>query len=185
MLGEGSDNVLRSVSASRSAAPPTACSTTELGNLGANIWSWNQDSVTPFIPLPSALLVVLIDPGARPMALAGCPTGGFSADPVSWFPLQRKFRLGQTRFVMIATPENGDAAAMRAHCLNVPGFPVEALDVIAPSALPFFDPWSAQMDGIQDGLATRVDLCDALGSNADAIWGAMAKQWSQRLEGLR
>src|SRR2546430_15013698 len=100
-------------------------------------------------------------------------------------PLQGKFRLGQTRFLMIATPENGDAAAMRGHCLAVPNFPTTGLDVLAPSSQPFFDPWSASMNAIQEGLATRVDLCDALGSGAAPTWAAMAKQWYQTLETLR
>jgi hypothetical protein len=178
-------NVLRSVSASRSAAAPTACSSIELGNQGATAWSWNQDSITPFSPLPAALLVVLVDPGARPNALASCATSSFSAEPVSWFPLQRKYRRAQTRFLMIATPENGDAAAMRAHCLAVPNFPVAALDVVAPSVQPFFDPWAAQMNAVENALAARVDLCDALGSGAQGIWANLAKQWYQTLSGLR
>src|SRR5437868_14725664 len=77
---------------------------------------------------------------------------------------------------MIATPENRDTAAMLAHCLAVPNFPTAGLDVLAPSSQPFFDPWSAQMNRTQEGLATRVDLCDALGSGAAPAWHAMAKQ---------
>jgi len=178
-------SVLRAVSASRTAAAPTNCTTAALGNQGANALSWNQNEVTPFLPIPAAVLVVLIDPGARPHPLGDCVTSTFSADPVYWIPLQRKFRLGQTRFLMIATPENGDAAAMRAHCLAVPNFPTTGLDVLAPSSQPFFDPWSASMNAIQEGLATRVDLCDALGSGAAPTWDAMAKQWYQTLETLR
>ena len=178
-------NVLRAVSASRGAAAPTACTTAALGSQGASVWSWNQDEVTPFLPTPAAILVVLIDPGARPTPFGNCATSNFSADPVYWIPLQRGFHLRQTRFLMIATPENGDAAAMRSHCLAVPNFPTAGLDVLAPSSQPFFDPWSAQMNGTQEGLATRVDLCDALGSGAAPAWNAMAKQWYQTLEKMR
>ena len=98
-------SVLRAVSASRTAAAPTNCTTAALGNQGANALSWNQNEVTPFLPIPAAVLVVLIDPGARPHPLGDCVTSTFSADPVYWIPLQRKFRLGQTRFLMIATPD--------------------------------------------------------------------------------
>ncbi len=178
-------SVLRALSASRTAAAPTTCTSFALGNQGANALNWYQNDVAPFLPIPAAILVVLIDPGARPHPLGDCVTSGFSVDPVSWIPLQGKFRLGQTRFLMIATPENGDAAAMRAHCLAVPAFPTAGLDVLAPSSQAFFDPWSTQMNAIQEGLATRVDLCDALGSSAAPTWAAMAKQWYQTLETLR
>jgi hypothetical protein len=177
-------DVIRTVSASRTAALPTACATAQLQDEGAKASSWSQNGITPFRLPPAALLVVLIDAGARPQALSSCETFPFSADPVYWLPTQHRYRLA-TRFVMIATPESGDAAAMRSHCLAVPSFPTEAIDVIAPSAQRFFDPWSVQLNTLQAGLATRADLCDALGTGGQQVWDAMATQWRQQLEGLR
>jgi len=178
-------NALRALSGSRDGTAPTTCTTEQLRSQGAQAWNWNQNGISPFNPTPGAVLVVLIEPGARPQPFASCSSSAFSFDPVFWIPLQWRSRLAQTRFLMIATTEVAGAADMRTYCLAVPGFPTAALDVLAPSANPFFDPWSAQMNGVQQGLATRVDLCDALGSGAPAIWDAMAKQWFPELEKLQ
>jgi hypothetical protein len=182
-------DLLRDVSTTRTAAPPTTCSTDALLNEGASLWAWNTggaNNVLPFSPGPDALLVVLIDSGARPQALTSCHPDAFSAsDPISWARLDRALRLGQTRFLMLATTENPDLTAMRQRCAAVPGFPLAALDVLAPSSNAFFDPWADQMNAKRSGLANRIDLCDALGAGAPGIWQDVAKSWFQVLETLR
>ena len=179
---------LREVSTTRTAAAPTTCSTDALLNEGASLWAWTTagaSNVLPFSPGPDALLVVLIDSGARPQALTSCHPDTFSSDPISWARLDRALSLGQTRFLMLATTENPDLTVMRQRCAAVPGFPLGALDVLAPSSIAFFDPWADQMNTKMSGLANRIDLCDALGSGAPGIWQDVAKSWFQVLETLR
>jgi hypothetical protein len=180
-------DVLRNVSASRTAAAPASCTTDALLNEGASLWSWRSaNGVQPFSPGPGALMVILLDSGARPQPISDCRSYDFSVtDPVSWARLDRALRLGATRFVMLATPESGDLTAMRQRCAAVPGFPLGALDVLAPSSIPFFDPWASQMNARTPELASRIDLCDALGSGAPALWQDIAKRWFQVLGTLR
>jgi hypothetical protein len=181
-------NVLRDVSTTRTAAP-TSCSTDALLNEGASLWAWTTgaSNLMPFSPGPDALLVVLIDSGARPQALTSCHPDAFSgSDPISWARLDRVLSLGQTRFLMLATAENQDLTAMQRRCAAVPGFPLAALDVLAPSSsIAFFDPWADQMNLKRSGLASRIDLCDALGAGAPGLWQDIARSWFQVLETLR
>ena len=179
--------VLRNVSASRAGTLPTSCPTDALMNEGASLWAWTYaGSVRPFMPGPGALMVILIDAGARPHPLSDCRADDFSnADPVRWARLDRTLRIRQTLFLMLATPENGDLTALRQRCAAIPGFPLAVLDVLAPSSMGFFDPWAAQMNARKPDLASRIDLCDALGSGAPALWGNIAKRWYQVLETLR
>ena len=182
-------DLLREVSTTRTAAAPTTCSTDALLNEGASLWAWSvagANNVWPFSPGPDALLVILIDSGARPQALASCKPDMFSAsDPISWARLDHALSLAQTRFLMLATTENPDLTAMRQRCAAVPGFPLGALDVLAPSSIAFFDPWADQMNAKKSGLANRIDLCEALGAGAPEIWRDVAKSWFQVLEALR
>ena len=182
-------DLLRQVSTTRTAAAPTTCSTDALLNEGASLWAWSvagASNVMPFSPGPDALLVVLIDSGARPQAVTSCRPDTFSAsDPISWARVDRVLSLGQTRFLMLATTENPDLMAMRQRCAAVPGFPLGALDVLAPSSIAFFDPWADQMNAKKSGLANRIDLCEALGAGAPGIWRDVARNWFQVLETLR
>jgi len=155
------------------------CSTTGLAQLGANIpvavlnYPSELTGVPftewPFTVRPGALLVVLIDHDLRPSSpsAAECavrgstPTAYFGAqDPVpwlSWWWLSRP----QTRFWAISTPEDGTSReTARALCLAA-GFPQTALDVIAPSAVPFYEPWAQGMNAFFPGLVERIDFCTA------------------------
>jgi hypothetical protein len=179
--------VLRSVSATRSGSAPTTCTTAALLSDGATLPIWNVGGPSLFYPPPGALLVVVIETGARPVALAGCADSRmlWSEDPEQWAALGRLTHRGQTHFLMLATPENESADAMRARCATVSGFPETALDVIAPSAAGFLDPLAAQMNAASAGLATRLDLCQALGADAGALWEDMGRRWYQQLAMLR
>jgi len=178
---------LRGVSASRTGTLPTSCPTDALMNEGAALWAWTYaGSVRPFTPGPGALMVVLIDSGARPHPFSDCHADNFSnADPTGWVRLDRTLRIRQTLFLMLATPENGDLTALRQRCAAIPGFPLAGLDVLAPSSMGFFDSWAAQMNARKPDLASRIDLCDALGSAAPAMWDGIARRWYQILETLR
>jgi hypothetical protein len=179
--------VLRAVSATRSGAQPANCTTAALLTDGISLPVWSMGGVPLFSPPPGALLVVLIETGARPRPLSNCVDSQllWSADPVRWASLGVLTRRGQTRFLLLATPENQSGDAMRAHCLGVPGFPTTALDALAPSAASFFDPMAAQMNAVSTQLATRVDLCDAFGDGATALWDELGRGWYQQLGALR
>lgn len=180
-------NVLRSASGTRAGPAPTTCTTAALLSDGAALPGWNAGGRGLFYPPPGALLVVLIETGPRPAPLSGCANSRllWSADPEQWAALGRQTHRGQTHFLFLATPENESADAMRARCAAVPGFPVTALDALAPSAMAFLDPLAAQMNGASAGLATRVDLCEALGAGAGARWEEMGTRWYQQLGMLR
>jgi hypothetical protein len=180
-------STLRDEAASRDASLPTSCTTDALLSEGGRLWEWTWGSrVWPFTPGPGALMVILVDSGNRPHALTDCHSDDFSnADPIQWARVDRTLRIRQTLFLMLATPENGDLTAMQQHCSAVPGFPLTALDVLAPSSQPFFDPWAAQMNSRRPELANRIDLCDALGSAAPAMWQDIGKRWYSVLETLR
>ncbi|HYY52675.1 MAG TPA: hypothetical protein VE755_07375 [Myxococcales bacterium] len=180
-------SALREVSATRTGTLPTSCSTDALLNEGAALWTWTYaGSVRPFMPGPGALMVILIDSGARPRPLSDCRADDFSnADPIRWARLDRTLRIRQTQFLMLATPENSDLTAMRQRCAGIAGFPLAALDVLAPSPIAFFDPWASQMNARKPELAKRIDLCDALGTGARALWQDIAKGWFEVLETLR
>jgi hypothetical protein len=178
--------VLRLAAASRPATQPTSCTTDALLAEGSTLSGWISGNIRPFSPGPGALMVVLIDSGARPHPLAECRSDDFSnADPIRWAQLDRILRIRQTLFLMLATSESGDLSGMRQRCGAIPGFPMSGLDVLAPSSNAFFDPWAAQMNGRKPELANRIDLCDALGSGAPALWQNIAKRWFSVLETLR
>jgi hypothetical protein len=137
-------------------------------------------------PAPGALLVALIDSGERPQPFSTCPSQAlWSGDPEYWAALGRALCRLQTHFLLLGTSEVESLDAMRARCLSVAGFPTTTLDALAPSSNLFFDPIAAQMNAAADALATREDLCDALGSGAPAAWDALATRWYQQLEPLR
>jgi hypothetical protein len=170
--------VLRAAAAASAGMASASCATEALQNSGSTLRTWVVNGVRPFLPMPGALLVVLIDSGARPSPLANCTSASYwTSDPVQWVWLGAPTSLGRTHFAFLATPENGDLTGMRARCIGVSGFPMTALDVIAPSSNPYFDPLSTQMNGLAPGLVNRVDLCDALGSGAGAFWADVAARW--------
>jgi len=170
-------SVLRgaAAAAATSAIPSSPCATAALQSSGPELRTWLVNGVRPFVPTPGAVLILLIDSGGRPSPLGSCTSAkDWTADPVQWaWPMH----VGRTHFTFLATPENGDLSALRAHCIGVSGFPTSALDVLAPSANAYFDPLSVQMNALVSGLVHRVDLCDALGSGAQGFWSDVAARW--------
>jgi hypothetical protein len=170
--------VLRAAAATSPGLATLDCATAALEALGSSSFSLGVNGVRPFVPVPGALLVVLIDSGARPSPLGSCTSASaWSADPVRWFATGMSVPRGRTHFAFVATPENADLSGMRSRCLGVAGFPTTALDVLAPSRNLYFDPLSNQMNAIAPGLTHRADLCDALGSGAGAFWTDLADRW--------
>jgi hypothetical protein len=169
---------LRAAAAASAGVASASCATEVLQGSGHALVNWLVNGVRPFFPIPGALLVVLIDSGARPSPLTNCTSASYwAADPVQWVWLGNSTSRARTHFAFLATPENGDLSGMRARCIGVSGFPMTALDVLAPSSNPYFDPLSTQINGLAPGLVNRVDLCDALGSGSGAFWADVAARW--------
>lgn len=155
------------------------CSTTGLAQLGANMpyellvypseltgVPWYEQ---PFSARPTALLVVMIDSDVRPAPISSLSCVTSQASPATWFagnayPQWLLWRLPRptTRFWLVSTPEDGTSAdTMRQSCLGA-GFPPTAVDTIAPSAVPFYDPWASGMNAYFPDLATRADYCTTM-----------------------
>ncbi|TMA21914.1 MAG: hypothetical protein E6J88_15110 [Deltaproteobacteria bacterium] len=164
---------------SLAAAVPQGCSTAALAGIGSRISNVQATGVWPFYIRPGALLVVLVDTGPRPVPLASCPeASSFGATPAGWArfaggPLDRY----ATRFAFATTNETESLDQLRARCLGVTGFPPGALDSLEPSAVKFFGPWAQMLVGMQVGLATGIDLCDALGAPGPSAFADMATKW--------
>jgi hypothetical protein len=161
---------------------PSACATSQLLRLGPMLS--DLGSPPPFSVRPGALLVALVDHGARPVALASCgdPAAALRADPACWAAFRGTvLHRAQLRFALFATPETGTTADLRTRCVGVPGLPLEAIDALAPSTLPYYDPLAAQIDQGQPDLATRFDLCRAIGSDAPAALATFASAWARLL----
>ena len=179
-------SVLLAASASRQPALPDRCTTAALIADGPMLQAWSVNRVAPFSPPPGALLVVMIDTGARPHPLSDCAAQALWASTSGQWALGGAFtHREQIHFLLIATPESGTPDTMRAHCTAVSGFPTVVLDALAPSANAFFDPLTSALNGASAGLATRVDLCDALGATATSTWEDFASRWYAQLELLR
>lgn len=165
----------------------SACTTDGLRSIGSRVGNmFTEEGIMPFSPEPGAFAILMIDTGARPQPLSACPGAStFATNPASWLffygpPLARP----RIRFALAGTSESLSASTMRAQCLQISGFPSTALDVIAPSDVRFFDPLADQLNAVQAGFATRMDLCDVLGNDASKTLDDFAKRWVQVLEHL-
>jgi hypothetical protein len=163
---------------------PSTCATAALLTAGGNLSAINARGVAPFGSIPGALMVAIVDHGARPVAISNCgdPASSLDGDPACWA------RFGnmvlprvQTRFAFFATPETGSTADMRASCLSVPGIPTQIIDALEASTFPYFDPLSTEVNAAQPGIAMRADLCQALGSGGYAQLTSFASSWAQLL----
>lgn len=164
-------------------APPAGCATFQLLDLGRRLPAIGSP-VAAFANRPGALLVGMVDHGARPAPLASCgdPAAALAADIACWAPFGSVFLpRADFRFGFFATPETGTTAQMKTSCLAVPGLPVTTIDSLEASDFPFFDPLAQQMEQRQPGLATRFDLCRALGSDAPVALATFANSWAQLL----
>ncbi|MFL5309856.1 MAG: hypothetical protein ACJ79H_05310 [Myxococcales bacterium] len=162
---------------------PAGCATFQLFDLGRQL-SGIGAPANPFAIRPGALLVGIVDHGARPAPLVSCgdPAAALAADIACWASfgsvvLQR----AEFRFGFFATPETGTTAQMKTGCLAVPGLPVTTIDSLEASDFTFFDPLAQQMEQRQPGLATRFDLCRAFGSDAPVQLATFANAWAQLL----
>jgi len=176
---------------------PHNCSTSTLGWLGWSLPSAELRYPTelgggyarPFQFLNEALLVGMLDSGSPPLAptdsacaLSGeSPAQWFGAhDPVRWLsrPDGAPMPRARTLFALVATGEDGDTSDYRRACLAQPGFPAAATDFLTAASKPFYGPLSLELGAHAGGLATRLDLCTALGSNGAAQVGALVQGWA-------
>jgi len=75
---------------------------------------------------------------------------------------------GQILHVAIATSEGEDLARFRTRCSEVPGFPLNLFDVMAPSPNAYFKPLSDAMNAAHHGTGTFADFCELIGDHPDA-----------------
>ncbi|MBM7113411.1 hypothetical protein [Archangium primigenium] len=181
---------------------PAVCSTQALGQLGGRLSQalvQPADGSTPsqgwpFTQPASALLVITLDHGARPVRYGASDCGAGSAETASWFgggheatrwlnTASGAWNLprSQTRFLFISTPENETYAQMRERCAALSGFPRKGLDAASPSSIAYYDPFAEALNRHQSGLATRRDLCEAVGKDWDGYAGGFATSWARLL----
>jgi len=165
-------------------APPLAgCPTTMLLRMGSELPALFANGVPAFPTPPAALFVGIVDEGGRPEPLSACPDpiGLLASDPAVWLfngaaPVPRI----RIRIAWIATPESGTAAELRARCAATPGIPSQIIDVLDPSASPFYDPLLSSLSSQAPGLSAGLDLCKAFAAPASV--GSVVSTW---LSGLR
>ena len=155
------------------------------------------EGARPFHEPAGALLVIVADHADRTAQWtdAACnpqgvsPAQYFAASPhASWL----NFASGgwnllrpQVRFVFLATSEGTQVSFSqeRERCAAA-GVKGSALDAIEPSDFVFYDPFAAGMNAYSAGIATRGDLCDAIGGGFKGRLGELAGQWRPELEAL-
>src|SRR6267143_1381343 len=120
---------------------PAGCATSGLLDVGQRLSAIGAPA-GPFATRPGALLVGIVDHGARPTPLASCgdPAASLAADLACWAPfgpvvLQR----ADFRFGFFATPETGTTEQMKKACLAEPGLPVTTIDSLEASDFTFYD----------------------------------------------
>ena len=74
---------------------------------------------------------------------------------------------GQVLHVAIATSENEDLNQFRARCAEVPGFPLNLFDVMAPSPNAYFRPLADAMNAAHKGTGSMGDFCELIGDHPD------------------
>lgn len=145
-----------------------------------------------FTSAPGAFLVGVIDHLARPLAPSapGClhdgsdPATHFAgSDPAKWLRTADGAGLPRThtRFIWIGTSEGVTTESLRSSCLAQPHLPSGVLDSLEASPVPFFDPVTRDMNAHATGLATRVDLCEAIGGTWSERAKTFADAWVEAL----
>jgi hypothetical protein len=158
---------------------PAGCATATVFEIGKRLFSLGV-----FSTIPGALMVGVVDHGARPAGIDTCgdPGAALSADPACWANFGGTvLPRVQTRFGFFATPETGSTSDMRISCLSVPGIPLQSIDVLEASSAAYFDPLSNQLNVAQPGLATRFDLCESFGTAGYGQLTSFASSWGQLL----
>jgi hypothetical protein len=165
--------------AASSGATPSQCATDGLATAGASLRWWRWEA------RPAALLVGVIDSGARPVAYSGCGDLGarYGGDTAAWASYwDGTLERDRTRFALLATTEASSTEWQRAQCLAVAAFPRTGLDVIAASETTrFYDPWQTALAAAAPsitGFSARQDLCAAIG-------GGLASDLAVRLAAWR
>lgn len=79
----------------------------------------------------------------------------------------QRIQPGRVVHVSIATSEGEELTAFRTRCAEVPGFPRNLFDVIAPSPAPYFEPLMAAIRTIGGGNAHAADFCELIGSSPE------------------
>lgn len=185
--------------ASSSGATPGVCSTAALSDVGGRLSSMSvmapssssPSGGTPFSPSLGALLVVILDHGARPSAYGGSDCGTGTMDPAGWFGGSRnpatwlnritgtwKLPRSQTRFLFVSTSESETYEQLRARCAAMSTFPRTALDAISPSARAFYAPFTIGLENYQARLGTQEDLCNAVAGDWTGLSRGLAKDWA-------
>jgi hypothetical protein len=195
-------SMLESAANSSSGTAPRQCSTAALADVGGRL-SWmtvsapdynTPSGAMPFSPRLGALLVVLLDHGARPSAYGASDCGTGSMDPAGWFGGSRNptswlnrntyswyLPRSQTRFLFISTSETESYEQLRARCAAMSAFPRTALDAISPSSTVFYAPFAIGLENYQDQLATQQDLCAAVAGDWAGYSRGFAKDWASLL----
>jgi hypothetical protein len=75
---------------------------------------------------------------------------------------------GQVLHVGIATSEGEGLTQFRARCANVPGFPLNLFDVMAPSPNAYFRPLADTLNAAHRGTGSFADFCELIGDHPDA-----------------
>ncbi|WP_375771497.1 hypothetical protein NR798_11510 [Archangium gephyra] len=194
--------LLENAAASTSGTAPSTCSTAALADMGSRLSSVSVASLDPSTPwgyapyeMPlGALLVVVLDHGARPVAYGAstCGTGGMT--PADWFggshrPTTWLNRGGsgwnvsraQTRFLFVGTSETESYSQLRDRCAAMSGFPRTGLDAISPSSIAFYSSFSSGLSAHQSGLGTWQDLCAAVAGDWTGYSRRFAKDWAELL----
>ncbi|MCY1075314.1 hypothetical protein [Archangium lansingense] len=195
-------SLLENAAASTEGSAPSACSTAALAEMGSRL-NWASVSPvdystpsggSPFSTSVGALLVVVLDHGARPVAYgsSSCGTSGMtpadwfggSHDPAAW--LNRSsygwtLPRSQTRFLFVGTSESESYQQLRERCAAMSNFPRTALDAIGPSSTVFYSSFSNGLNNHQAGLGTWQDLCTAVAGDWTGFSSRFAKDWAELL----
>jgi hypothetical protein len=191
-------SLLESAANSVETATPTACSSTALADMGGRLsttitmppGSTSPSGYAPFGPSLSALLVGVLDHGARSVSYttSSCTPSGES--PAAWFGGTREpatwlnrsdygwtLPRSQTRFLFVTTSETESYDQMRSRCAGMANFPRPALDAINPASVSFYGDFAYNLGNYQSGLGTQVDLCNALGGDWTTYSRTFARDW--------
>jgi hypothetical protein len=182
---------------------PGVCSTAALADVGGRLtsvpvmppYASGPSSTMPFKSPLGALLVVMLDHGARPSGYGASDCGTGTTDPAGWFGGSRSPTIwlnrattgawnlprSQTRFLFVSTSESETYEQMRARCAAMSSFPRTGLDAISPSARSFYAPFTIGLESYQDGLGTQEDLCNAVAGDWAGLSRGLAKDWAALL----
>jgi hypothetical protein len=194
--------VLEEAASSATGTSVSQCSTRALTLLGNELGQVpvvaprsSNLGARPFQMPHGALLVVLLDHAARPQAygpkcdsnvLSPAARFGGGREATQWLntSLSGGWNLSraQTRFLFVSTSEHESYAQLRERCASMSAFPRTALDSLAPSPIAYYEPFSFELNDFQQGLATQMDLCQAVAGDWKGFSREFAKDWVRLLK---